>query len=277
MKFDFPIKSVSVQEMDEETEHLPFSTYARPHLEVNENDFLLKVKNVAYYRVINGEKVFIRPLNGVDRKSLQLFLEGSVLGAILHQKGLLPFHGSSFELNGKGIMICGISGAGKSSVTEAFCLSGARFVSDDITPVSVLGNEARMLPVKTRIKLWDDALKLLKIEGRDLENIRPGFDKFYLPSQEEISFEQRLDHIIVLKVHNEEKFETRELSGIQKYNVLRKQIYRRIYLKGMPEKEKLYFKRLFQVASGVRITVVVRPQICNIYEAMDHIRKEIGI
>lgn len=275
--FDFPLKTVTVELSGDEEEHLVSPILTRSHLEVNENDFLLKVKNVAHYRALNGEKIFIRPLNGVDRDSVQLFLEGSVLGAILHQKGLLPFHGSSFEYKGKGVMICGNSGVGKSSVTEAFCLNGARFVSDDITSVSISGNEAKMLPVKTRIKLWDDALKTFKIENKGLEKIRPGFHKFYLPSREEVYGETQLSHMIVLKVHNEEKFETHELSGIQKYNVLRRQIYRKIYLKGMPEKEKIYFKRLLQVAACIRITVVVRPQICNIYDAMDHVRKEIEL
>ncbi|MBE0650712.1 MAG: hypothetical protein IH595_07700 [Bacteroidales bacterium] len=273
--FDFPLKNVIVQFSDDDEEHLPSPILTRPHLEVNENDFLLKVKNVAEYRVQDGERVFVRPLNGIDKASVQLFLEGSVLGAILHQRGVLPFHGSSFEYKGKGVMICGNSGAGKSSITEAFCRNGARFVSDDITPVGVSGKETKMFPVKSRIKLWDDSLKMLKIENAGFDKIRPGLDKFYLPSREVISGEQRLDHMIVLRVHNEEKFEMHELSGMEKYNVLRKQIYRSIYLKGMPEKEKLYFKHMFQVASSVRITIVVRPQICNIFDAMEQIQKAI--
>ncbi len=275
LHFDFPLESVTVQLAEVNEEHLPSPFLTRPHLEINENDFLLKVKNVAHYRAQDGEKVFITPLNGTDRDSIQLFLEGSVLGAILHQRGILPFHGSSFEYKGKGVMICGVSGAGKSSVTEAFCINGARFVSDDITPVGVSDNQTEMLPVKTRIKLWDDSLKMLKIKDTGFDRIRPGFNKFYLPAREEVLHKQPLDHMFILKVHNEEKFEIRELSGMQKYNVLRKQIYRKAYLKGMPEKEKQYFKQLLQIAMRIRITVVVRPQICKITAAMDRIRKEI--
>ena len=86
--------------------------FSRPHFKIKEDDFFLDIKNVACYRVQNGQTIWINPYENADENSVDLFLEGSVLGALLHQRGILPFHGSSFLYKEKGIMICGHSGVG---------------------------------------------------------------------------------------------------------------------------------------------------------------------
>ena len=172
-------------------------------------------------------------------------------------------------------MVCGNSGTGKSSVTAAFFQQGASFTNDDITPVSISDSEITILPVKIRLKLWDDSLNKLKIGSDNFLRIRPGLNKFYLPMDEKEISEHRLDQIFVLSTHQKNEFQATELKGIEKYNALRKQIYRKVYLKGMPKTEKKYFGKLFSLAKKVRVTVIKRPQKCHIYETMCFIEKQI--
>lgn len=249
--------------------------FSRPHFKIKEEDFFLDIKNVARYRVQNGTTIQYFPYEEADENSINLFLEGSVLGALLHQRGILPFHGSSFHYKGKGIMICGHSGAGKSSLTTAFCQKGGVFINDDISPVTVSDQEITILPVKTRIKLWKDALKKLEIGQNGLSRIRPEMDKFYFPVEEKINTGHKLDRIFVLTSHQKEEYSAKELDGIAKYNVLRHQVYRRVYLKGMPETEKKYFKQLFALAKKVSVVSIARPVICDIHDTMRFIEKEI--
>ncbi|MDP4291709.1 MAG: hypothetical protein Q8908_11560 [Bacteroidota bacterium] len=246
-----------------------------PHLEVKEDDFFLDVRNIACYRAQNGQKISLYAYPGADPASVKLFLHGSVLGAILHQQKMLPLHGSSFIYKGKGIILCGVSGAGKSSVTAAFCQQGGRFLTDDITPVCESGKGVKIVPLKTRLKLWDNSVRQLKIENQALERIRPMLDKFYLPNFESELTEQRLDQIVILNTHNKESFEHTELSGVEKYNALRLQIYRKNFLKGMPETSKRYFGQLLRLASHVKVSQIARPQICNICETMEFIQREV--
>jgi len=248
---------------------------SRPHFKVKEDDFFLDVKNVAQYRVRKGQTIRVNPYDNADEDSVNLFLEGSVLGALLHQRGLLPFHGSSFSYKEKGILVCGHSGAGKSSVTAAFHQQGASFINDDITPVSVSDMETRILPIKTRIKLWHDSLDKLNISADNLNRIRPQLDKFYLPVEKGTGSDHKLDYIFVLQSHQEDEYSASELNGIEKYNVLRKQIYRKVYLKGMPETEKTYFKQLFILAKRVPVIRIMRPAICEIIDTMRFIEKNI--
>ena len=276
MDLNFPITLERLDFSQDNLGQLTDAPLSSPHLQVAENDFFLNVHDVASYRVQNGNIVRVFPHENADMASIKLFLNGSVLGAVLHQQGILPFHGSCFQYNEKGVLLCGHSGAGKSSVTAAFCQNGARFINDDITPVAISEYATTIIPIKTRIKLWDDSFQKLKIENDDFEKIRPTLDKFYLPTNEEYQDKQELHHIFILSTHNKDHFETFELEGMAKYNALRKQIYRKMYLKGMPERQKSYFKQLFQLAKNVRVTHIKRPQICDIYTAMDTIKKELA-
>ena len=271
LQFQTKVSKIKVQEI-KQPENCIFS---RPNFRVSETEFYLNIKNVAYYLVQNGEKILISPYENADEESINLYLEGSALGALLHQQGNLPFHGSSFLCNGKGIMICGNSGTGKSSVTAAFCQNNAIYVNDDISPVSASGSQVSILPVKTRIKLWDDALDKLNISSDKLNRIRPEMEKFYLTFDKRATTPQTLDYIFILGTHNKNEFKVNELSGMDKYNALRKQVYRKIYLKGMPVTEKKYFAQLFTIAKLVKVIVVTRPQKCDIQETMRIIEKEI--
>lgn len=269
-----PSTSIKIKNTADEIGHPESCILSQPHFKINETDFYLEVKDVAHYRVQNGEKVSVCPHKDADQASVDLFLEGSTLGALLHQRKMLPFHGSSFAYKGKGITICGHSGAGKSSVTAAFCQQGAKLINDDITPVVVFNSQTTISQVKTRIKLWDDALKQLKIKNEGLQKIRPEINKYYLPSEEKKTSNHVLNQIFILTSHNKEEYVATELKGVEKYNALRQQIYRRVYLKGMPETEKVYFRQLFLLAKNIKVTVIIRPQKCDIYKTMRFIEKE---
>jgi hypothetical protein len=244
-------------------------------MQIKEDDFYLKIDEIATYRVKNGNNVQVYPHARADLASIKLFLNGSVLGAVLHQRATLPFHGSCFELGGKGILLCGDSGAGKSSVTASFCQDGAEFINDDITPVEITEAATTIIPIKTRIKLWEDSLEKLEIENTQFDKIRPDVEKFYLPVEKNYKKQQRLHHIFILGIHTKGYFEANELEGMQKFTALRNQIYREIYLKGMPETEKIYFKQLFQLAKNVRVTVIMRPQQSEITATKEFIKQQL--
>lgn len=276
MILHFPIEIENIEISSVDLEKLTNPRFSCSTIQVNEDDFYLNVHEVANYRVLNGNNIQVYPHKNADTASIKLFLNGSVLGAVLHQRATLPFHGSCFEYNQKGILICGVSGAGKSSVTAAFCKNGAQFINDDITPVEITEKGISIIPIKTNIKLWDDSLLKLNIAISNLEKIRPSLEKFYLPVDKDFEKQQNLHHIFILGTHQKDSFEAFELEGMAKFNALRKQIYRRIYLKGMPETEKTYFKQLFQLGKNVRVTRIIRPQLANITATMDYIKQQLG-
>jgi hypothetical protein len=276
MNADFPISNVVVRytRKNIETLNMPKLTY--PGFQVNENEFFMEVDMVAQYLVKNGKEVFIYPLAQADSASVSLFLAGSVFGAFLHQQCLLSLHASSFSYNGKGVVICGRSGVGKSSVVAAFCQCGGVFINDDINPLQISDDKTTIIPIKTRLKLWDDTLDKLKIQNIHLERIRPSIEKFYLSGNGPVVKEQKLDHLFILDIHDKNEYGITELTGLKKYNAIRNQIYRKIYLKGMRETEKIYFKQLLNLSRQITVKRITRPRICDINDTMEFIRKEIN-
>ena len=59
----------------------------------------------------------------------------TVAALLLAWRGQLPFHGCAVSIDGNGVLICGESGAGKSSLTAALIAEGAQFISDDLSVV----------------------------------------------------------------------------------------------------------------------------------------------
>ena len=59
----------------------------------------------------------------------------TITALLLAWRGSLPFHGCAVSIKGQGVLICGESGAGKSSLTAALIAEGAQFISDDLSVV----------------------------------------------------------------------------------------------------------------------------------------------
>ena len=250
--------------------------YLRNRWSANEKDLTLQIENVAFYKIQNGAQIYVCPHPISDPDSIQLFLNGSVLGAVLHQRGIMPFHGSSFIFKNQGVLICGNSGVGKSSVVAAFCQDEGRLVNDDITPICFDKEHIMMIPLSTKVKLWDDAISLLQLDKTDLKKIRPSLNKYYVPEiTREENIQPLLHTLIVLRTHNQSHFEIKRPQGIERFNYLRHNIYRKVYLKGMPQTEKKYFRQLLTAANLLDVVVVFRPQTSNALETMKYIREQI--
>ncbi len=274
MELSFPVDSVLLT-IDKNADYSIAPIYSTPRLQINETEFAITIDGVAKYRVKDGSQVWVSPHNDADQSSIQLFLNGSVFGAVLHQRGIVPFHGCSFEYEGKGILICGRSGVGKSSVTAAFCKTGANFINDDITPVSIDEYGGTIIPIRTQMKLWDDSLKVLEIENEGFKKIRPSLQKFYVPFSNVCGTKISLSKIVVIGTHEKDDYGVSRPTGMVKYNLLRKNIYREMYLRGMPQTARNYFKKLIKLTEAIDVILILRPRVCDVCSTVEFIRKQL--
>ena len=60
----------------------------------------------------------------------------TVAALILAWRGAVPIHGSTVMIDNRAIMICGASGAGKSTFAAALVTQGARLVADDLSVIT---------------------------------------------------------------------------------------------------------------------------------------------
>jgi hypothetical protein len=134
-----------------------------PLVQVNDQKWLrFSVRNVADYLVKDGKEVIIDTAHTEDAPDVALFLLGSVLGFLCHQRGLLPLHASCVSFQGQVFVFAGPSGTGKSTMAALLLEKGARLLSDDVAVIDVHADGGPvLLPTFPRQKLWRDTLDAL--------------------------------------------------------------------------------------------------------------------
>jgi len=270
LKTSFPLPDVTIKQVSTPRQ-VEQPLYANSFWQMNQQAFAMQVQGVGSFYACNGNEVEIAPEPTATEASIALYLNGSVYGAILHQRGILPLHGSCFALQGVGVMLCGESGAGKSSLTAAFCLDGAEFLTDDVTPLQLREGVPMILPRSDRIKLWHDSLAQLEKDEHGLTPIWEGETKYYYPMQPSTKAEFPLHQVYVIQIGETDELASAPLSGIEAFTALRNEIYRWEYLPAMPDSEKRYLQQLLELAKTVKVTQVTRPQQIGVFEMKKHL------
>ncbi|HNX96251.1 MAG TPA: hypothetical protein PKK12_01085 [Candidatus Aminicenantes bacterium] len=224
-------------------------------------EFLLRVDGVARYHVQDGRRITIAPEPGVNTNDLLVFLMGSTMGALLHQRGILALHAGAIEANGKAILFCGKSGIGKSTLTAGFHRRGHPFLADDVCAVTMSPEGPLVLPGFSRLKLWADTLKKLdsNVNGLGSMRWRDGLEKYFLPVESSHDRPIPVGAIFLLSDTNSDRLEVVELKGMEKVPPLINQTYRFRFLEGQGGKDG-HFAQCTAVARHAPLFRVVRPR-----------------
>lgn len=133
---------------------------------VAESDILFAMPRVGRFLARGGTELIAEPEPNVDLGLFALYLLGSALAAILHQRGHFPIHASAFAHDGKCIGFMGDSGAGKSTLAAMLAARGFRLVSEDVLVVRF---DDRQRPVVETgipiLKLWPDSIARAALPG----------------------------------------------------------------------------------------------------------------
>lgn len=148
-----------------------------PVLQLNASGVsLYRIPGVAGYLIEHGRRVTIAPELPHEAPDIRLFLLGSVFGFLCHQRGVLPIHAATVEIDGGAVAFAGSSGAGKSTLAAAFRRRGFRLLADDVTPMAP--DTMQFLPGLRRIRLWSDSARAAEWPMDEVERCRAGLEKF---------------------------------------------------------------------------------------------------
>ena len=222
-------------------------------------EYYLRAPGVGSFYVCDGREVRFSPLQGADPDWVQLYLNGQVLVALLHQRKIINFHASSFVNAGSGVMILGETGAGKTSLTVAFAMDGAGFLSDDLTPVIFKDSMPHIWPLNRDIKLREDTIVQLEISRDRLKDAERGTGKQYLNVSRVDVSDYPLHTILKIETGDTIKVEFHEPAAAEKFSLLRSEICAWEILAGMPETEASYLQQLLSIVEQVRFVRVIRP------------------
>ena len=256
---------------------LPEASFVRARFQAAAGALLLRIEGVARYLVTDGRRIVVEPEAHAHEEDVRLFLLGSALGALLHQRHDLVLHGSAIEVGGCCAVFLGASGSGKSTLALAFRERGHRILSDDLSAVRP-GSDGRLeiQPGYPQAKLWLDSLASLNISGEDLRRIRRSMEKRALPFDASF-FRSALPvgRIYVLRPGDDLDIHIEPVGGSRRFAVLRNHTYRFRYLEGSGSKAE-HFQSAVQLAQQVPISIVRRPRdLLRLPELVDRLEADL--
>lgn len=154
-----------------------------PFLQIAGNgDCRLEIATAGRYLIRQGREVIVQPAPTATSAEINLFLFGSVLGLLCHQRGLFPLHASCVRIGDGAVAFCGSSGAGKSTLAASLVQRGHLLVSDDVTAIDTASVRGPLvLPGVPRMRLWLDSLEALAVPSGQLERDRIELQKYAVP------------------------------------------------------------------------------------------------
>ena len=151
-------------------------------LEMRGDEVVLTIDKVARFRISGGREIAIDPFPGASERVIRLFLLGSAMGVLCHQRRLLPLHANAVVVNGCAMAFAGRSGIGKSTLAGHLQSRGYDVLCDDVCVVSFEESGRPLVwPGLARLKLWRDAAEAFGHDSRTLEQAMDGIEKYYVP------------------------------------------------------------------------------------------------
>lgn len=238
---------------------LPLPQAQGKHYQIGAEQFLLNIPNVARYLVNGGREIIVEPCPQAELEVVRLFLLGSAFGALLHQRGFWPLHGSAIGTSGGAVIFVGESGNGKSTLAGAFYQRGYQVLSDDVCAISFDREVALMWPAYPRIHLWADALEKFGGELGDYDARGKTLDKYEYPLRSFDTDAVQVRSIYALYVSQQAEIRLTPLKGFDKIKELTSNTYRLQFLTGM-HLEQQHFQHAQTLARQARVVRVTRPQ-----------------
>ena len=139
--------------------------------QADESTMQLHVPAVADFRVTNGNCIEVDPDPVCTASHLAVYLMGSCMGAVLHQRGILPLHGSCVTDGTHSILITGNSGAGKSTMASEFLRHGWQLLTDDVSAILNIEDCPLVQSSYPSQKLWSDSLEHYKSNSDQIHSL----------------------------------------------------------------------------------------------------------
>ena len=218
------------------------------------------LENMGLFYTENGNYIRIyRETERLTDLARNSYLTGTVMGLILFQRGIIPIHSGAVAKNGKVVCIVGYSGAGKSTTSVMLREKGCEFVSDDVSAITIEDKKVMVSLAFPQQKLCKDAALRQGYHLEDLIYIDEFRDKYAIRLQDGFIKEALpLGAIVELEVAAGESVEVREIVGIEKMELLFRNIYRGLALNEIGMSGEMR-RNILKIAEKVPMYQIKRP------------------
>lgn len=240
------------------------------------NLFELHVPHVARFLVRNGRDILVEPEAEATPSELRTYLLGSAFGALLQQRGFLVLHSGGFVHRAHAILICGRSGAGKSTILQGMARRGYPSMSDDLIPISLDENgRAIALSGYPHTRLCHDAAAFFKLDENSPSFLTTTGQKVVVGMSDFDPTPRPISAVFCVETHNLPELELLREPSLESTRRLITLSYRKKFLRGMSLRPR-QFEIAAMVAHQVPVFSIRRDTTLNALEGLlDRIESEI--
>ncbi|MEM8840274.1 MAG: hypothetical protein AAGD47_00715 [Pseudomonadota bacterium] len=218
-----------------------------------------RVPDLCDYLICRGEEIHLSPLPGAQDPHVALYLMGSALGMILHQRGLFALHAATVALGDTAIAFVGDQGAGKSTLAMEMALAGHRVLGDDVVVVSHGAGRLMAEPGVTQFKLWYESIDALDLTpGPGVAN---RIAKFYVdnPSMEPVGPHPLGAIVELARGPAESEITAARIGRFDALDLVARHTYRPAYI-DLLDRRAAHFTQSAALVSDLAIWRLTRPE-----------------
>ena len=233
------------------------------------DDFSWLVNSTAWIIVENGKRITYELKEGGRVDYLRSYLLGWGMSMLALQRGILAIHCSAVADEAGAILICGESGAGKSTVTTAFLEKGYRLMADDMAFVEVTEDGIAMAsPAFLYQKLCRDAALAKGYHMENMIYIDEEKDKFLVPYTGNFSlYPVPVRGMCMLGIVSGKQVVSAKIKGMDQFHLVANNLFLR-HLLGAKKYEPKIGQLCLKMAASVPCGFIGRPQKGDYIEAI---------
>lgn len=231
-----------------------------PRFQAKPGCILIIGENVARILVTHGNHIQVQKLHGAHDAAVRSFILSSALGAILHQRNLLPLHASGIKTQNKCVIFCGRPGTGKSTIASLFIRRGYHLHTDDVCVIKLDEEQNPIVfPTYPQLKLWADVIEKTGDNVSSYTPVPSFPNKYFVPVHQFNSLPLSIKSIFILAPYDKDTIEILPIKGMNKHKALKFQTYRRRFIDGLGTTQS-HFNIAATVAQQVPMFRVHRPK-----------------
>lgn len=213
-----------------------------------------------YLLVRNGNSIHYELKSGGNEQYLRTYILGWGMSMLAMQRNEAAFHCSAVSDDDGAILLCGESGSGKSTITNAYLSHGCQLMADDMSFISCQDEAVIAKAAFPYQKLCRDAALRCGQPLDSLIYIDEAKDKYLVPCHTVFDASSRpVKAIIILCRAPVRQVELHKLKGLDAFHACVDNLFLRHLLK-----EKKYAPAIagqcLKIASRVPVYVIMRPQ-----------------
>jgi hypothetical protein len=227
---------------------------------ISPTEYLIHLPICSYY-VKEGASITIELKENADLPSVRLFLLTNAMAAVLHQRSKVALHAGAIQTDKGLVVICGESGAGKSTTISALQQKGYKIFVDDVLVLERAGAKVVGVAAYPTLKLWDDTIEKLALGViPEEQKLRESVNKYRVSFQEDFTTRTTpLYKIFYLrKEEAKNSIEITKKDGLEAFKILYSQLYRTSMINNT-KSQAILFERLNQAVNQTNLIEVARP------------------